>query len=184
MLNKIIILLTTFLTTFKAKAGFEDRGLISDLTIEYALNTFLGKPYKWGGQSPWGVDCSGLVILLLQADGKLPKGFDTNAQGLYTYFIVNGAYEAPTPRRGCLIFYGKSKKQITHVGICLNDFQIIEASGGDSTTTTVERAIEQDAFVRISPYNSRSDIVAIVHSDIGNVLPFAGRKHSKNKLTD
>jgi hypothetical protein len=46
--------------------------------------TFLGLPYRWGGDDPiQGFDCSGLIVEVLQAVGLLPHGSDLTANGLY-----------------------------------------------------------------------------------------------------
>ena len=36
---------------------------------EWAARRFLGAPYQWGGVTPWGVDCSGLVQTTFAARG-------------------------------------------------------------------------------------------------------------------
>lgn len=151
--------------------------MLSELSIAYALS-FLGAPYKWGGQGPEGVDCSGLAVLVLQSEGRLPNIFDANSQGLYDYFMINKAYETSKPKPGCLAFYGKSLKQITHVAICLSETQIIEAAGGNSTTLTREDAAKRNAHVRIRPIHYRKDLVAIITSDINpnKVLPLRTKK--------
>ena len=41
----------------------------------WALEHFEGAPYEWGGVTPWGVDCSGLVQTTFAARGvPLPAG--------------------------------------------------------------------------------------------------------------
>jgi len=37
--------------------------------IELAKSHFLGTPYVWGGRSPEGADCSGLIQLLARSQG-------------------------------------------------------------------------------------------------------------------
>lgn len=40
----------------------------------WALEHFVGSPYQWGGVTPWGVDCSGLVQTTFAARGvTLPR---------------------------------------------------------------------------------------------------------------
>ena len=140
------------------------------LILANALS-WLNSPYIWGGQSPLiGFDCSGLVISILQIEGKFIG--DTTAQGLYLHFKDRGYVETGYPEFGCLAFYGKSVNKITHVAYCLDDGMIIEAAGGDSTTTTVERAKKQNAYVRLRKVRYRKDLVAILN-ERDNVLPFS-----------
>lgn len=135
--------------------------MFSELSLTYALS-FLGTLYQWGGQSPRGVDCSGLVILVMQAEGIIPRGLDMTAQGIHTILINKGMVEKKSPSRGCLVFYGKDVRNITHVGICLNERQMIEAGGGDRHTKTPEIAVKKQAHVRVSTIKSRTDLVSII----------------------
>lgn len=122
---------------------------------DYAIK-HVGLPYRWGGDDPMaGFDCSGLVIELLQSVGVLPKWFDTTADGLRKHNQVKPISE---PKFGALVFYGR-KSKVTHVGFCLNDTVMIEAGGGGSKTTSEDAAIKQNAFVRIRPIKSRSDLI-------------------------
>jgi hypothetical protein len=76
----------------------------------WAFEHFAGSPYQWGGVTPWGVDCSGLVQTTFAARGViLPR--DSGQQ------VVHGAVillEAIQP--GDLLFFsGESGGSITHV---------------------------------------------------------------------
>lgn len=130
-----------------------------DILLSYAMR-FVGVPYKWGGDDPLqGVDCSGLVIELLQSQGLLSKAFDTTSQGLYQHFSV---CKTDTPSFGALLFFGKGIGKISHVGFALDHKLMLEAGGGDSTTTTIGIAAAKNAFVKIRPILSRHDHVATV----------------------
>ena len=148
--------------------------MLSEFTLAYAL-TFLGTPYIWGGQSYSGVDCSGFAILVLQAEGKVDEGFEATAQGLYSYFAANGGRSISHGVRGCLAFYGSSPAKIKHVAICLDGKYIIEAGGGDITTKKISDAAERGAHVRIRKLTYRKDLVAILTTDIDNIIPFSAK---------
>jgi hypothetical protein len=47
---------------------------------EWALHRFSGAPYRWGGRTEWGIDCSGLVQATYAARGvALPRDSDMQA---------------------------------------------------------------------------------------------------------
>ncbi|HEX5963771.1 MAG TPA: SH3 domain-containing C40 family peptidase [Gemmatimonadales bacterium] len=76
----------------------------------WALEHFAGSPYQWGGVTPWGVDCSGLVQTTFAARGTaLPR--DSAQQ------VVHGAtISLEAARPGDLLFFsGESTASITHV---------------------------------------------------------------------
>lgn len=115
----------------------------------------------WGGDSPLkGFDCSGLVLECFKSIGLVAHKDDYSAQGLHNFFLIRGMTGGV--KEGALCFYGENSQAITHVGLMLNDWQIIEAGGGTSHTTSKEAAMEQGAWIRIRPYNYRKDLVAII----------------------
>ena len=73
-------------------------------------------------------DCSGLVCCALIYAGVLSKGADYTAAGLYNKFnkIMFAARRA-----GDLIYKANGSGAITHVGICINDTEVIEMKGRD-----------------------------------------------------
>lgn len=81
-------------------------------------------PYRWGGKSVMGIDCSAFVQLCAKVSGyKLPR--DASQQ-------VNYGECIPTlkeARAGDLAFFENDDRSITHVGILLSDDKIIHASG-------------------------------------------------------
>ncbi len=133
------------------------------LLKQYALS-FLGKPYHWGGNDPnEGFDCSGLVIEILQSCGMLPHRYDATAQMLYDRFRDDEIkLGVQMPKLGDLVFFGRSKNHITHVGFMLDSKRMLEAGGGGSNIKSLEDAIKHDAFIRIRPIDVRSDLVAVV----------------------
>jgi len=136
-----------------------------DAAVKYAW-AFLGTPYRWGGDDPMdGFDCSGFVIEILTAIGKLPRGYDTTAAGLFRRFPRAGM-----GRPGNLVFWhaASDKQRIVHVEFCLDNMLAIGASGGGSKTTTIEAAIRSNAFIKIRPIRSREHVA-------GFVDPFAAK---------
>lgn len=76
----------------------------------WALENFLGSPYQWGGVTPWGVDCSGLVQTTFAARGvALPR--DSAQQVMH-----GAAVSIESVRPGDLLFFsGESGTGVTHV---------------------------------------------------------------------
>lgn len=131
------------------------------LLIDYAM-TFVGIPYKWGGSNPMtGLDCSGLVQCILESVGADPRG-DQSSQALHDILLQQGGILLSEPKAGAIAFYGQTPSKITHVTFCLNKYIMIEAGGGDSTTTSVVEAAKKDAYVRVRPIDRRKDLVAVV----------------------
>src|SRR6185437_12234396 len=77
---------------------------------EWAARRFLGSPYQWGGVTPWGVDCSGLVQTTFAARGvALPR--DSAQQVAHGTVVPVDAI-----RPGDLLFFkSESGSAITHV---------------------------------------------------------------------
>jgi len=124
--------------------------------------THLGKPYIWGANGPDTFDCSGFAQFVLGEIGLDDPKEDLAADGLYRRFkqSQNGTV-IPKGLCGALVFYGIPNR-VTHVAVCLDDINMIEAGGGGPKTKTVEIARKQKAEVRIKLINRRKDIVAIV----------------------
>jgi cell wall-associated NlpC family hydrolase len=137
------------------------------MTFQVILNyaySFLGTPYRWGGDDPMtGIDCSGLALEVLKAAGIYKGSFDTTAQGIHDDLIKRGlAVVTKQPDVLCLAFYGKSGKEITHVGVCVSPTHMIEAGGGGSKVIDLKTASDANAYVRIRPLDHRSDIVSVL----------------------
>lgn len=84
---------------------------------------FLNTPYLWGGKSIMGIDCSGLVQIVMRTLGiKLPR--DTYQQVEHGREISFSEH-----RTGDLAFFSNPEGRVTHVGIVWAKNAIFHASG-------------------------------------------------------
>lgn len=84
--------------------------------------SFLGAPYLWGGRTPDGLDCSGLVQTALTAAGiACPR--DTDMQERALGQPLDLAAGMPDLRRGDLVFWRG------HVGIMQDADRLLHANG-------------------------------------------------------
>ena len=111
------------------------------------VESFLNTWYRWGGDDPSGIDCSGLVVEALKACGKISEREDYTADGLWHKY--HGAYEVPDAQRGALVFWFDNKGRATHVAVCVSPFFCITANGGGKHVKTHEDAMKYNAFVKI-----------------------------------
>lgn len=96
---------------------------------------FLGLPYLWGGTSPLGLDCSGFVQLVYGMSG-IPILRDADIQ-----FEGSGLIEvAPGDERaGDLVFFGRAKDRIGHVGMMIDAEQFINATVHEKPVVRIDR---------------------------------------------
>jgi hypothetical protein len=90
------------------------------LSIAY---NFLNTPYLWGGKSVFGVDCSGFVQTVFRFfDIRLLRDASLQAtQGEAVGFLQEA-------RCGDLAFFDNAEGKITHVGLLLNEKEILHSS--------------------------------------------------------
>lgn len=122
-----------------------------DEMISY-LKCFVGTRYKFGGNGPQdeGFDCSALILEGLRSIGMWGTK-DATARQIFTTLIGSFKQMPEKPSKGGILFFGKSRQEITHVALAINDYQMIEAAPDNQT-----------GFVRIRPITWRSDLVAIL----------------------
>ncbi len=85
---------------------------------------FLGLHYLWGGTSPWGLDCSGLVhYAYRQAGVVVPR--DAHAQHAAAQPVSLGE-EQP----GDLYFFSRSDGRVFHVGFVTGRLSMLHAPEG------------------------------------------------------
>lgn len=96
----------------------------SPQTVIELAREFLGYQYVWGGRTPKGFDCSGLVQTTFGLLGvTLPR--DSRQQQKQHLLTADSAAAEP----GDLLFFGASEEKVTHVAIALGKLRFIHASG-------------------------------------------------------
>jgi len=99
---------------------------LSDQAASHALS-MVGKPYRYGGSSPAGFDCSGLVMYSYRQAG-LPLPHNTDRQRSTARPI-----KLAELRRGDLLFFHQEGKKYGHVGIYVGGGKFVHApSSGKS----------------------------------------------------
>ena len=86
----------------------------------------LGYPYLWGGTSTKAVDCSGMVKTAYFSQGVI-LARDASQQARYGEILTISDSTKFQP--GDLLFFGKNKDRITHVGMYIGDNRYIHSSG-------------------------------------------------------
>jgi cell wall-associated NlpC family hydrolase len=98
----------------RAEGGRED-------VVEYA-KSFLGTPYRNGGSTREGVDCSGFVRSVYERFAvRLPR--TSSAQSRVGLLV-----DRPNVAPGDLVFFRTSGVPVSHVGIYIGSGQFIHAS--------------------------------------------------------
>ena len=83
--------------------------------------SMVGKPYRYGGSTPQGFDCSGLVYFSFQQVGiKVPRS---------TERLRKQGQEVATAQatRGDLLFFNQEGRNSSHVGIYLGNNRFVHA---------------------------------------------------------
>ena len=90
--------------------------------LDWAREYFGGSPYLWGGITPWGVDCSGLVQSTFAARG-LPLPRDAADQAECGQPVPPDQVEP-----GDLAFFSESGSRITHVAFAGDDETLVHST--------------------------------------------------------
>ena len=100
---------------------------------------FIGVPYLWGGNSPLGLDCSGLAQLVYKMGG-IPILRDADIQ-----MEKSGLLEVPKgeERAGDLVFFGGAVDRISHVGMMIDGESFINATTYKTPCVRIDRLKEE-----------------------------------------
>lgn len=136
----IILLLTASCASHKAKVRAKQ--------IEQVIGTaktFMGTPYKYGGTTRSGMDCSALTIHAYQAVNlSLPRSAEDQS-------TVGQKIKQKDLQPGDLVFFatGKRRRKITHVGLVTDvrrsNVKFIHAS---TSLGVIETDLSQDYYAK------------------------------------
>ncbi len=126
------IALITFFVVIACSCSTSRNATVTDNRIEKAIATarsYAGTPYRYGGTSKRGMDCSGLLCVSYQSAGlQLPRTSEDQSK-------LGQQVRIGELRPGDLVFFSKKKgrKKITHVGMVTevnsaSDIQFIHTS--------------------------------------------------------
>jgi gamma-D-glutamyl-L-lysine dipeptidyl-peptidase len=93
---------------------------------------FLGRPYLWGGTSPYGMDCSGFTKTVFLLNGLiLPRDA---SQQVHAGTFADDVADFQALRPGDLLFFGQPAtadrpERVVHVGMWIGDGRFIHSSG-------------------------------------------------------
>lgn len=125
------------------------------LTVCSMASSWLGVPYKWGGNDRNGIDCSHLVYQVYKSSGAEYRNYLTVSGIKQSKFIV----EVANPSPGDLLLFRDKFDGFDHVGIYLWDKYFIHASlaAGKVVVDNIDRSpyYPRGFWVNHKPYSAR-----------------------------
>lgn len=105
--------------------GFPVSNTDENIPLYAEASLWLHTPYRYGGLSKQGIDCSGLVYCIYRNVYRKTVSRATAGLEKETKKVSKGSLRA-----GDLVFFatGSNKKKISHVGIFLKDGYFVHAS--------------------------------------------------------
>ncbi len=140
----IFSLIVIFISSCISQKKLSNQRKVSKVIGE--ARTYIGTPYKWGGNDKRGIDCSGLLVRSFESIGmKIPR---TTSQQI----DIGKKVSLKKSKEGDLVFFafGKSRRKVTHVGILSNvygqkDIDFIHAS---SSRGVIETQLIKDYYLK------------------------------------
>jgi gamma-D-glutamyl-L-lysine dipeptidyl-peptidase len=99
----------------------------AEAIVASAMGLFQGTYYQWGGITPWGADCSGMIQTTFALHG-IPLQRDASQQAEQGNAVDGGIDEAQS---GDLVFFSdRDDGHITHVALSMGGRRLVHAALG------------------------------------------------------
>ena len=110
-------------TEYLYEGGMSQEKFSREHLIETAL-LYVDAPYLWGGKTPFGIDCSGLIQMIFKINGHaIERDASQQAKMGETLSLLSET------KAGDLVFFDNEDGEIIHVGMLLTQEKVIHASG-------------------------------------------------------
>jgi len=104
--------------------GTASKGVNKKSNLIKTASLYLNAPYLWGGKTPLGIDCSGLVQMVYRINGyAIPRDASQQVNLGETLSFIDES------EAGDLAFFDDHEGNIVHVGLLLENHYILHAHG-------------------------------------------------------
>ncbi|MDE6704032.1 MAG: C40 family peptidase [Muribaculaceae bacterium] len=142
--------------------SFSNNQKVGDALVK-AARTWIGTPYRYGGQSKSGTDCSGLTMVLYKDVANLALPRTAAQQAEYCFDIPQRELQP-----GDLVFFSTSSHggKVSHVGMYIGGGKMIHAS---TSRGVIESSLDEKYYK--NHYHSSGRVYGITYAGTGEKKP-------------